>query len=474
MLTFEPQINVILSHISQLSQVVQLNQDVISSLEAGFIGNHGEWFYSHPTLSSFGIGSPSNIDSNLTFKNNRIQVANAIISMAQNRIVAFRTPYFQKLLAPNPVIPYYTNNVYSKVACHNDAFLHDITDQGTYRENPNTLVDRNYLSQQSKYNFTGGETNTLNSNFATCVNAALNSPLNKTSIQQMQDYHFSYLNHSFFEGLMDPNTGFFATEVSPPALPTDGNWLQEIKRRMGYRFVLTNSNISSNTLTINLQNKGFGNVFNQRKIYLVLKNGSTLYKVNISGPHDSKNPLPVGYSTEVRVWMAGSSIMLSRNLLGMVTTAATPGVPIGTIVPPGTYSLYLELPDQILENFPKYSIRFANNNVWDENTGFNSLNRSVTITSSTASRITQNDFTFFDVSNYPNPFTESFKLDISTCNQEQIIVQVYDIVGKLVESRIINFNDINNIYLGSDLSKGIYHVLVKQGNNNKTIRVVKK
>ena len=42
---------------------------------------------------------------------------------------------------------------------------------------------------------------------------------------------------------------------------------------------------------------------------------------------------------------------------------------------PGDYTLYLNLPDESshLETDPRYSVRFANKDVWEEATGYNRL-----------------------------------------------------------------------------------------------------
>jgi hypothetical protein len=57
-------------------------------------------------------------------------------------------------------------------------------------------------------------------------------------------------------------------------------------------------------------------------------------------------------------------------------------VPAAT--PAGEYSVYLNLPDPAasIRNRPEFSIRLANQNVWEEATGYNSLLHKVKITSS--------------------------------------------------------------------------------------------
>ena len=50
-------------------------------------------------------------------------------------------------------------------------------------------------------------------------------------------------------------------------------------------------------------------------------------------------------------------------------------------MPVGEYELYLNLPDPevALYNNPAYSIRLANQDIWDETTGYNKLNINIQI-----------------------------------------------------------------------------------------------
>ena len=50
-------------------------------------------------------------------------------------------------------------------------------------------------------------------------------------------------------------------------------------------------------------------------------------------------------------------------------------------MPAGDYDLYLFMPDayKSLAQRPEYAIRFANENMWDDATGYNNLNETVTI-----------------------------------------------------------------------------------------------
>ena len=80
----------------------------------------------------------------------------------------------------------------------------------------------------------------------------------------------------------------------------------------------------------------------------------------------------------------------------------------------------------------------------------------------------------FDVISFPNPFNSTFQLDFKSISDDKVDLKVYDMVGKLVESRKFDISEINNQKTGSNYPSGIYNVIVTQGENAKTLRVIKK
>ena len=87
--------------------------------------------------------------------------------------------------------------------------------------------------------------------------------------------------------------------------------------------------------------------------------------------------------------------------------------------------------------------------------------------------ITKNIVDFKAVA-YPNPFAENFKLDVNTSSEEVIKVSVYDMIGKQVEQRQINVSDVESFEVGSGYPSGVYNVIVTQGENTQTLRVIKR
>ena len=80
----------------------------------------------------------------------------------------------------------------------------------------------------------------------------------------------------------------------------------------------------------------------------------------------------------------------------------------------------------------------------------------------------------FEVMALPNPFAENFKLDVQTSSDALIHVKVYDMLGKLLESREVTATDVQTLEVGSNYPSGVYNVIVTQGDNAKTLRVIKR
>ncbi len=80
----------------------------------------------------------------------------------------------------------------------------------------------------------------------------------------------------------------------------------------------------------------------------------------------------------------------------------------------------------------------------------------------------------FEVVSYPNPYNEYFALDVTTVSEELIHVRIYDMLGKIVATQSTEALSITDYTFGADLPSGIYNVIVSQGSESKTIRVIKR
>jgi hypothetical protein len=74
---------------------------------------------------------------------------------------------------------------------------------------------------------------------------------------------------------------------------------------------------------------------------------------------------------------------------------------------------------------------------------------------------------------YPSPFTTTFKLNFISSNTATIAVAVYDMTGRQIENRNLTSSEINNLELGNNYPSGVYNVIVTQGAEIKTLRVIK-
>ena len=77
----------------------------------------------------------------------------------------------------------------------------------------------------------------------------------------------------------------------------------------------------------------------------------------------------------------------------------------------------------------------------------------------------------FRVKVIPNPTDNYFTLDVESGSKEKIVVIVYDVLGRIVK-RIEN-SESQLIRFGKDLKVGSYMAVVKQGNNTRTVKLVK-
>ncbi len=343
-------------HIQQLAPYFRNNEDVIMLVQNGFIGVWGEQYYT----DYFGDSSPNGkgyLDSDDWQA--RINVLKALLdALPESRMVQVRYPQMRyKFLQQHPQ---YAN----RIGFQNDCFLSSPDDVGTYlgydmNDSTNKDFWRAYANNEGDYVAVGGET---------CADG--NNPYNNCASQggqavaEMELMNWSFLNSAY---------SYYVNNDWE-----DGNCLDEIKTRLGYRFVLNNGQFQEVAqqgdivnFSLNLDNNGFAAPFNKRTLFMMLKNNSTGAFLN---------PIEVyGDDADSRRWTSGNhTLNLRFNLPASVSV--------------GDYSMYLHIADlskrnqttESIRNNPAYSIRLANklsNNidVWDANTGYNNLNHTISI-----------------------------------------------------------------------------------------------
>lgn len=333
----------ILRHVEQLRPVLQANSDVIATMQAGFIGLWGEWWYSDY------FQPDGDWDD-------RREVLFAILGiLPSNRMVQLRTPrYKQNIFSTTlPISPSeaHSGTYLARTAHHNDCFVSSASDYGTYIDPP---TEYPYLEEDTKYVVMGGET--CDPSFA--ADPAPDRLDCYTATKELEQFHWSFLNIDWYT----------------PTLQSwrDNGCFPEIQRRLGYRFTLIEGTYTKEVkpgdkfaIDIKLRNDGWGAPFTPRLVELWLRHNTrdVLYYATL--PDDP------------RFWLGDASTTYSLN-----RTICTP-----IDMPLGDYELLLRLPDPepSLHWRPEYAIRLANDQVWEGNTGYNKLLHTVTVTGTATS-----------------------------------------------------------------------------------------
>ncbi len=326
----------VLAHIDQLTPILRQNADIIAFLEAGFIGQWGEW---HDSTNGLSSGS---------FNDSIRAISDRLLSaLPSSRMVALRYPRDKVSLTGGAALTAdqaFNGSTQARLGAHNDCFLASVDNWGTYN---NRDAERAFYHQDNLFVPQGGET--CNSggdaqNYIGCAN----------SLDEMAYLHFSTLNIQFEQNVLN---GW-----------TNNGCMEEIKQRLGYRFRLIDATVSNTAqtnssfnLSFNVANDGFATPYNPRGLSVVLRSvsdGST-HEVNITNGSN----VPSNHSLDPRFWTPGQTTAVSTTLT----------VPSG--LAPGNYEVLLSLfdPASNLRNSPDYAIHLANQNVWEAGTGLNKL-----------------------------------------------------------------------------------------------------
>lgn len=326
-------------HMEQLKPHLAANADVIYVLEAGFVGVWGEWYYSN----NYG-----NETQHVT-ANRRTIIENLFANVPTDRFILFRYPMIQQdyLQDKNPLTATeaFSGTEKSRMGCHNDAFLHNWGNMGTYAsdDDDDDPKQRQYVATQCLYTPNGGETNIDDDD-------NLAERMYSKAPSEMSTYHWSFCGSTY-------------------AMPVIRRWrssgiFDTLNVHMGYRYNLLDGQFSDQAapngkmnVTIRVRNDGYAPIYNERPIYLVLKGtGASHYTIKLNA--DPRRWLPNGAISRIN-----EQVEIPSNALE------------------GTYHLYLWMPDKYesIQNDPRFAVRCANVDMWDANTGYNDLGATVTI-----------------------------------------------------------------------------------------------
>ncbi|MDG5766271.1 DUF4832 domain-containing protein [Balneolales bacterium ANBcel1] len=338
----------VLRHIKQLQPVFEEHFDVLSFLQAGFIGAWGEWH-----ASSNNLDSPENMRA--------IQLA-LLDALPVERTSVVRSPrHKMNIFQTNlPLTPdqAFDGSYIARTGHHNDCFLADETDVGTYVPHvypefdnlePHSIESiKDYLATENRYLPMGGETCNPRPDAGDRYHC-------ETALAEMDRLHWSYLHRDYSRHIL--NTW------------EDQGCMEEVERRLGYRLAMLEGAFGMKSdagdtfyFDLTLQNQGFASPFNPRDVQVVLRStGESGKEWTIDLPDDP------------RYWFGGSDINLNYNLR------------LPDEIPAGEYNMFLFLPDPVeqLRKRPEYAIRLANEDTWEQSTGYNRLGHQIVILNET-------------------------------------------------------------------------------------------
>ena len=316
-------------HIDQITPYLQKHADVIYCVQCGFLGSWGEWYY---TDNGYRMNPTRDEDYEMRWE----VLEHMLRALPEDRQVALRIPGYKRrwlkmrgdsLMQPLTAAEAYNGSYKARICGHNDCFVSSSNDVGTYM---NGNVDRDFWAEDTKYTIMGGET---------CEKTTYSNGTN--ALKEMRKFHWSYINRDY-------------RETVTSMWRADGT-MDTILMRIGYRLVLDKV-ILTPELQIGgkldahfqLRNVGFAAPMNKRDVELIL----------VSTETGKKYVFP--QEVDPRFWLPEEEHKFT--LSAMLTD-----------VLPGQYKLYLNLPDpyESLHDDPRFSIRLANNDVWEEATGYN-------------------------------------------------------------------------------------------------------
>jgi len=370
-IVFQPTKLQILAHMKQLVSVLNLNKDVIVSIQAGFIGKYGEWYYTGS--SEFGDGNYTVLTA--TQWANRKEIMDYMINNFPIEVpLQVRYIYAKQKM--------YGNTYVGRIGFYNDSFLGTYGDSGTFVVNGSqsapSSTDITYWQTSTVNNPVSGESNMLNTPRTDCANAMV----------EMDRYNWSLINKDYFPNVITnwQTNGCFTT----------------MQKSLGYNLRLNSSNITNGILTINMGNYGYSNLFKDRKGILVCKNTTTNVNYSYVADINIKRCVSTNYNITINL--------------------ATLGLPVGQ------YKLYLNLPDPLNSN-KLYSIQTSNLNTWTTE-GFNDLLQTYTVQPLTIINkeiITDEQIKIYDI--YGN-FISNQK-DISTLRPGIYIILINGVTTKI-------------------------------------------
>jgi hypothetical protein len=74
---------------------------------------------------------------------------------------------------------------------------------------------------------------------------------------------------------------------------------------------------------------------------------------------------------------------------------------------------------------------------------------------------------------YPNPYSDAFNLALTSSKEAVVHLMVHDITGRLIEQRELLPNALSEVSFGTTYPAGLYTISITQGDETKTVRVIR-
>lgn len=314
-----PRLDLALRHVRQLAPVLRRDVDVISSMEAGFVGTWGGW-----GSAAGDLGAPEG----------KRRILDALLeALPRTRMVAVPDPAALPGLyrQPLPAAQASTGSAAARTGFHPFCWLADSASA------PQTdRVLRGYLTAVAPYVPVGGETcdETATGPRAGCP----------TALAEFRRFRWTYLNDQYSRKAL--------------ARWRSQGCLDDIDLRLGYRLRLVSAALPTSVAAgarlrarLLVANDGWAAPLNPRSVRLVLRSTAT------------RQVVALATGVDVRRWHPGPARSVALDL------------PVPADLPVGRYDVLLHLadPEPALTNRPAYAIRLADVGLWDGTTGYNSL-----------------------------------------------------------------------------------------------------
>lgn len=240
------------THIAQISEILNKYKDNVLVIQAGMLGEYGEWH-----TSKYLEG-----DENAQRKS-RVFILKSWETYLDDSIkVAVRRQRFVREAMEEGVLK-------GRLGIHNDALLSTESDMGTYDDtNMDRSLELEWTQENLKRQINGGEMPTLGKK---------NQP--KNAHQEFKMLHLSYLNLEYNKKIID---NWLLTEMN------DTNAKEYIERHLGYRLYISELEMYEKyyenqirkkglTIMVTFRNTGYASLPSKYKMYVIVSSQEKEY-----------------------------------------------------------------------------------------------------------------------------------------------------------------------------------------------------